>query len=157
NMASLFSIVVTMTAGTVFLTWLGEHISERGIGNGVSMLIFAGIVARFVPSIIRTLQTVGEGGTRLFGLILFFILTILVVVFVVIVTQGERKIPVQYAKRVVGRKMYGGQATHLPLRVNQVGVIPVIFASSVLAFPMTIAGFLSPENGFYKFVQKYLY
>src|SRR5690606_134395 len=111
----------------------------------------------FVPSIIRTLQTVGEGGTRLFGLILFFILTILVVVFVVIVTQGERKIPVQYAKRVVGRKMYGGQATHLPLRVNQVGVIPVIFASSVLAFPMTIAGFLSPENGFYKFVQKYLY
>ncbi|HHW11553.1 MAG TPA: preprotein translocase subunit SecY [Firmicutes bacterium] len=157
SVGSLLSIVLIMTAGTVFLTWLGEHISERGIGNGVSMLIFAGIVARFVPDAVLTLQTVGEGGPSLIGLILFLILSVLIVAFVVIVTQGERKIPVQYAKRVVGRKMYGGQATHMPLRVNQVGVIPVIFASSVLAFPVTIATFFPPESGFIKFVQKFLF
>ncbi|HHT48320.1 MAG TPA: preprotein translocase subunit SecY [Firmicutes bacterium] len=157
SVASLITVVLTMTAGTVFLTWLGETISERGIGNGVSMLIFAGIVARFVPDFIRTLQTVGEGGITLLGLLLFLVLIVIIVAFIVIVTQGERKIPVQYAKRVVGRRMYGGQATHMPLRVNQVGVIPVIFASSVLAFPMTIANFLSPTSGFYRFVQKFFY
>ncbi len=156
SVTSLLTVVLTMTAGTVFLTWLGEHISERGIGNGVSMLIFAGIVARFVPDAIRTVQSVGQGGIPLFGLLLFLVLTVLIVAFVVIVTQGERKIPVQYAKRVVGRKMYGGQATHMPLRVNQVGVIPVIFASSVLAFPMTIASFF-PESGFSRFMQKFFY
>lgn len=157
SVPSLLTIVVTMTAGTVFLTWLGETISDRGVGNGVSMLIFAGIVARFVPETISTISTLGEGGNTLIGLIFFVLLTVLVVAFVVVVTQGERKIPVQYAKRVVGRKMYGGQATHMPLRVNQVGVIPVIFASSVLAFPMTIANFLSPESGFFKFVHKFFY
>ncbi len=153
----MISIIITMTAGTVFLTWLGEVISERGIGNGVSMLIFSGIVARFVPNAINNIRLVGEGGVSILGLLLFVVLTVAIVVFIVIVTQGERKIPVQYAKRVVGRKMYGGQSTHLPLKVNQVGVIPVIFASSVLAFPMTIAGFLSPTNGFYKFVNKFFY
>jgi len=156
NVWSIITIIFTMTAGTVFLTWLGEVISDRGIGNGVSMIIFAGIVARFVPSIIRNLQLVGEGGVSLLGLILFFILTLAVVVFIVIVTQGERKIPVQYAKRVVGRKMYGGQSTHLPMRVNQVSVIPVIFASSVLAFPLTIAGFLPATSGFAKFINAFL-
>ncbi len=155
NVWSIITIIFTMTAGTVFLTWLGEVISDRGIGNGVSMIIFAGIVARFVPSIIRNLQLVGEGGVSLLGLILFFILTLAVVVFIVIVTQGERKIPVQYAKRVVGRKMYGGQSTHLPMRVNQVSVIPVIFASSVLAFPLTIAGFLPATSGFAKFINAF--
>ena len=100
---SILTIILTMTAGTVFLTGLGEVISDRGIGNGVSMLIFAGIVARFVPDIIRNLQLVGEGGLSLLGLILFFALTLAVVVLS-IVTQGERKIPVQYAKRVVGRR-----------------------------------------------------
>jgi preprotein translocase subunit SecY len=155
---SLITIVVTMTAGTVFLTWLGDIISDRGIGNGVSMLIFGGIVARFVPDAIRTIREVGQGGSASpLGLVMFLLLTVAIVAFIVIVTQGERKIPVQYAKRVVGRKMYGGQATHLPLKVNQVGVIPVIFASSVLAFPMTIAGFLSQTGGFYKFVQKFFY
>lgn len=154
---SMLSIIITMTAGTVFLTWLGEVISERGIGNGISMLIFAGIVARFVPDTIRNLQLVGEGGLSLLGLILFFALTVAVVVFIVIVTQGERKIPVQYAKRVVGRKMYGGQSTHLPMRVNQVSVIPVIFASSVLAFPMTIAGFLPATSKFAKFINAFFY
>lgn len=155
NVWSIITIIFTMTAGTVFLTWLGEVISDRGIGNGVSMIIFAGIVARFVPSIIRNLQLVGEGGVSLLGLILFFILTLAVVVFIVIVTQGERKIPVQYAKRVVGRKMYGGQSTHLPMRVNQVSVIPVIFASSVLAFPLTIASFLPATSGFAKFINAF--
>ncbi|NLW55343.1 MAG: preprotein translocase subunit SecY [Firmicutes bacterium] len=154
---SILTIIITMTAGTVFLTWLGEVISERGIGNGVSMLIFAGIVARFVPDLIRNLQLVGEGGLSLLGLIMFFVLTLAVVVFIVIVTQGERKIPVQYAKRVVGRKMYGGQSTHLPMRVNQVSVIPVIFASSVLAFPMTIAGFLPQTSKFAKFISTFFF
>ncbi|HBG16235.1 MAG TPA: preprotein translocase subunit SecY, partial [Firmicutes bacterium] len=154
---SLISIIITMTAGTVFLTWLGDIISERGIGNGVSMLIFAGIVARFVPNAIANMQAVGEGGVSLFGLLLFVVLTVAIVAFIVIVTQGERKIPVQYAKRVVGRKMYGGQSTHLPLRVNQVSVIPVIFASSVLAFPMTIAGFLPVTSGVYKFINRFFF
>ncbi len=157
SVGSMISIIITMTAGTVFLTWLGEIISERGIGNGVSMLIFAGIVARFVPNAINNIRSVGEGGVSILGLLLFVLLTIAIVVFIVIVTQGERKIPVQYAKRVVGRKMYGGQSTHLPLKVNQVSVIPVIFASSVLAFPMTIAGFLPATSGFYKFVTKFFY
>ncbi|NLY90994.1 MAG: preprotein translocase subunit SecY [Firmicutes bacterium] len=157
NVASLFAIVLTMTAGTVFLTWLGETISERGIGNGVSMLIFAGIVARFVPDFILTLQNIGEGGISLLGLLLFLVLIVVIVAFIVMVTQGERKIPIQYAKRVVGRRMYGGQSTHMPLRVNQVGVIPVIFASSVLAFPMTIANFTSPTSWFYRFVHKFFY
>ncbi|HEY8393084.1 MAG TPA: preprotein translocase subunit SecY [Capillibacterium sp.] len=157
SVSSLVLIVLTMTAGTLFLTWLGETISERGIGNGVSMLIFAGIVARLVPDFINTVGNIGEGGVSLLGLIFFFLLLVVIVAFIVAVTEGERRIPVQYAKRVVGRKMYGGQATHLPLRVNQVGVIPIIFASSVLAFPMTIAGFTSQESGFYKFVYKFFY
>lgn len=149
---SYISIVVTMTAGTVLLMWLGEVLSERGIGNGISMIIFGGIVARLLPDAITTLRNIGVGGLRIPGLLASVVLSVIVVAFVVIVTQGERKIPVQYAKRVVGRKMYGGQATHLPLRVNQSGVIPIIFASSVLAFPLTIKGFLSPTSNFARFL-----
>ena len=149
---SYISIVVTMTAGTVLLMWLGEVLSERGIGNGISMIIFGGIVARLLPDAITTLRNIGVGGLRIPGLLASVVISVIVVAFVVIVTQGERKIPVQYAKRVVGRKMYGGQATHLPLRVNQSGVIPIIFASSVLAFPLTIKGFLSPTSSFARFL-----
>ena len=149
---SYISIVVTMTAGTVLLMWLGEVLSERGIGNGISMIIFGGIVARLLPDAITTLRNIGVGGLRIPGLLASVVISVIVVAFVVIVTQGERKIPVQYAKRVVGRKMYGGQATHLPLRVNQSGVIPIIFASSVLAFPLTIKGFLSPTSNFARFL-----
>lgn len=149
---SYISIVVTMTAGTVLLMWLGEILSEKGIGNGISMIIFGGIVARLLPDAITTLRNIGVGGLRIPGLLASAALSVIVVAFVVIVTQGERKIPVQYAKRVVGRKMYGGQATHLPLRVNQSGVIPIIFASSVLAFPLTIKGFLAPTSSFGRFL-----
>lgn len=152
NPWSYVTIVVTMTAGTVFLMWLGEVLSERGIGNGISMIIFGGIVARLLPQGIATLQSLGEGGRSFLGLLASAVLSVAVVAFVVVVTQGQRKIPVQYAKRVVGRKMYGGQATHLPLRVNQAGVIPIIFASSVLAFPLTISSFLDPASGFAKFL-----
>ncbi len=146
---SYISVITTMTAGALLLMWLGEVISERGIGNGISLIIFAGIVSRLLPSAISTLENLGAGGVHPLGLLLFLIFALAVVVFVVIVTQGERKIPVQYAKRIVGRRMYGGQATYLPLRINQAGVIPVIFASSVLAFPLTIAQFFPNISGFF--------
>jgi preprotein translocase subunit SecY len=147
-------IIATLTAGSVFLMWLGEVISERGIGNGISLLIFGGIVARIIPSSLSVLSTIGSKGVGIsvFSIIAFLILAILIVAGVVFVTQGERKIPVQYAKRVVGRKMYGGGSTYLPMRVNQAGVIPIIFASSILAFPPTIAQFLTPSNPLYKFL-----
>jgi len=146
-------IVVTLTAGSVFLMWLGEVISERGIGNGISMLIFAGIVARIFPDTISTGQLLFSkgAGISVFSALFFLVIAVFIVAGVVFVTQGERKIPVQYAKRVVGRRMYGGGSTYLPMRVNQAGVIPVIFASSILAFPPTIAQFITNHNHwFYK-------
>ena len=139
---SLLLIVVTLTAGTSFLMWLGEKITEKGIGNGISMIIFAGIVAEFPVGIVRTLQNVGEGGISVFSVVLLAVLFVAIIAAVVLVQEGQRRIPVQYAKRVVGRRMYGGQATHIPLRVNNAGVIPVIFASSVLTFPLTLAQFI---------------
>ena len=148
-----FLIIATLTAGSVFLMWLGEVISERGIGNGISLLIFAGIVARIIPSSISVLTSVGaKGGVgiSMFSIIIFLILAVAIVAGVVFVTQGERKIPVQYAKRVVGRKMYGGGSTFLPMKVNQAGVIPIIFASSILAFPPTLGQFLPPTHWLYK-------
>jgi preprotein translocase subunit SecY len=146
-------IITTLTAGSVFLMWLGEVISERGIGNGISLLIFAGIVARIFPNAIAFTSTLfGKASSiSIFSVIVFLALAIFIVAGVVYVTQGERKIPVQYAKRVVGRRMYGGGSTYLPMRVNQAGVIPVIFASSVLAFPPTIAQFINnPKNWLYR-------
>lgn len=147
-------IVASLTAGSVFLMWLGEVISERGIGNGISLIIFGGIVARIIPSSLSVLTTVGGKGVgvSVFSIIAFLILAVFIIAGVVFVTQGERKIPVQYAKRVVGRKMYGGGSTYLPMKVNQAGVIPIIFASSILAFPATIAQFLHPSNPLYKFL-----
>lgn len=147
-------IISTLTAGSVFLMWLGEVISERGIGNGISMLIFGGIVAQLIPSSIATLSTVGAKGvgTSFISIITFLILGVLIIAGVVFVTQGERKIPVQYAKRVVGRKMYGGGSTFLPMKVNQAGVIPIIFASSLLAFPPTLGQWLPNTHWLYKFL-----
>lgn len=148
-------IISTLTAGSVFLMWLGEVISERGIGNGISMLIFAGIVARIIPGTFTMFSTVSSKGigTSFFSIILFAILAIFIVAAVVFVTQGERKIPVQYAKRMVGRKMYGGGSTYLPMKVNQSGVIPIIFASSILAFPPTLGQFIADKtNWFAKFL-----
>ena len=156
---SAFSIIVmvlVLTAGTAFLMWLGEQINERGIGNGISLLIFSGIVAR-IPSGIRALATAVESGSlSIVTLIIFIVAAVLVTAGVVMIQEGQRRIPVQYAKRVVGRKMYGGQSTHIPIKVNQSGVIPIIFALSLLQFPLTITYFLKADSGFTEFVTKWL-
>ena len=152
--------VLSLTAGSTLVMWLGELVTERGIGNGASLLIFVGIVAR-IPAYIGQTVTLVRGGASLFGVIILLISFLAMIVAIVIVQEGQRKIQVQYAKRVVGRKMYGGGSTYIPLRINQGGVIPIIFASSVLLFPATIAqfvpvfpikeiaGFLSPGHAFY--------
>ena len=134
--------VLTLTAGTAFLMWLGERISENGIGNGISMIIFAGIVARFPSAIFNTAQLMRTGEMSIFMMLIIGVIMIAVVGAIILMERGHRKIPVQYAKRVVGRKVYGGSSTHLPLRVNTAGVIPPIFASSLLMFPATIANFI---------------
>jgi preprotein translocase subunit SecY len=138
--------VMTLTAGTTFLMWLGEQITERGIGNGISLIIFAGIVARFPVAVANTFRLIGTGEITPFFMALIVALMIAVIGVIVFVEMGQRRIPVQYAKRVVGRKMYGGQSTHLPLKVNTAGVIPPIFASSIIMFPATIANFLSTNQ-----------
>jgi preprotein translocase subunit SecY len=133
--------VITLTAGTAFIMWLGEQITERGIGNGISLIIFAGIVARMPAAIGNTLRLVQQDEMSIFTIILLLVFMVGVVGFIIYVEQGQRRIPVQYAKRVVGRRMYGGQSTHLPLKINSSGVIPPIFASSIIMFPATIAQF----------------
>jgi len=134
--------VITLTAGTAFIMWLGEQITERGIGNGISLIIFAGIVARMPIAIGQTITLMRTGELSAFLMVFILALMVAVVAFIIYMERGQRRIPVQYAKRVVGRKMYGGQSTHLPLKVNTSGVIPPIFASSILMFPATIAGFI---------------
>ncbi len=133
--------VVTLTSGTAFIMWLGEQITERGIGNGISLVIFAGIVAGLPSAIITTFQFVREGEMGVLIALLILVLSVVVVGAIIFVERGQRRIPVQYAKRVVGRKMYGGQSSHLPLKVNTANVIPPIFASSLLIFPATMAQF----------------
>ena len=148
-------IILVLTAGTAFLMWLGEKINENGIGNGISLIIFGGIVAR-IPSGLRSIYTqVTEGSMSVITLILFAAFAVVVILGIIEIQQGTRRIPVQYAKRVVGRKMYGGQSTHIPLKVNQAGVIPVIFALSILQFPLTITYFF-PNTGFTEFVTNWL-
>jgi preprotein translocase subunit SecY len=134
--------MITLTAGTAFIMWLGEQITERGIGNGISLIIFAGIVARMPGALGHTIQLVKTGDMGFLVLLLLLAIMIAVIGIIVFVERGQRRIPVQYAKRVVGRRIYGGQSTHLPLKVNTAGVIPPIFASSLLIFPATIAQFL---------------
>jgi preprotein translocase subunit SecY len=131
--------VLTLTAGTVFIMWLGEQITERGVGNGMSLLIFAGIVVGFPRAMVTTFQSLRTGEQNVLVVVLLIVFMVLVVGAIVFVERGQRRIPVQYAKRVVGRRMYQGQSTHLPLRVNTGGVIPVIFASSIIALPQTFA------------------
>lgn len=138
---SIALIVISLTAGTAFLMWLGEQITEKGIGNGISLIIFAGIVSRLPQFIIQFFILAREGEVRPIVGIILLAIAIIVLVGVIYIQQGERRIPVQYAKRVVGRKMYGGQSSHIPLKVNQAGVIPVIFATSLLMFPATIGQF----------------
>ncbi|HUO76806.1 MAG TPA: preprotein translocase subunit SecY [Thermodesulfovibrionales bacterium] len=135
--------MLTLTSGTAFIMWLGEQITERGIGNGISLIIFAGIVARFPNAVASTFRLVQAGELSLFFVILLVVMMIGVVGAIVFIERGQRKIPVQYAKRVVGRKVYGGQSTHLPLKINTAGVIPPIFASSIIMFPATVAGFIA--------------
>jgi preprotein translocase subunit SecY len=133
--------VLTLTAGTAFIMWLGEQITERGIGNGISLIIFAGIVARLPSAIVNTFRLMETGELNLLLMIFLLALMLAVVAAIVFMEAGHRKIPIQYAKRVVGRRMYGGQSTHLPLKLNTSGVIPPIFASSIISFPLTIATF----------------
>jgi preprotein translocase subunit SecY len=135
--------VITLTAGTAFIMWLGEQITERGIGNGISLIIFAGIIARMPNAIGNTFRLLSTGEMGTFAILILIVLMVAVVAFIVYMEQGQRRISVQYAKRVVGRKMYGGQSTHLPLKVNTSGVIPPIFASSIIMFPATMASFFA--------------
>ena len=148
-------IVLTLSAGTAFLMWLGEQINENGIGNGISLIIFGGIIARAPSAIHNTWLLYRAGEVGLLSIILFVIFALVVVVGIVLFQQGQRRVPVQYAKRVVGRKMYGGQSTHIPIKVNQAGVIPVIFSLSLLQFPLTITYFL-PDTGFSAFITQWL-
>lgn len=152
---SIIVIILTLTAGTAFLMWLGEQINEYGIGNGISMVIFAGIIARIPSSLQEMFIAMKEGTMSVLTFALFVVFAFVVIIGVIMVQQGARKIPVQYAKRVVGRKMYGGQSTHIPIKVNQAGVIPVIFSMALLAFPLTITYFF-PNTGFSDFVTKWL-
>jgi len=133
--------VITLTAGTAFIMWLGEQITEKGIGNGISLIIFAGIVAGIPNALESTVRLFKAGEMSLFIIVFLTAMMVLVVAFIIYVERGQRRIPVQYAKRVVGRRVYGGQNTHIPLKINTSGVIPPIFASSLIMFPATVANF----------------
>ena len=146
--------VITLTSGTAFIMWLGETITEKGIGNGISLIIFAGIVCRMPAAMGNTYRLATAGELGVLVILLITVLMVAVVGAIVFVEAGQRRIPVQYAKRIVGRKMYGGQTTHLPLKVNTSGVIPPIFASSVIMFPATIANFA--QEGWIKNIAGYL-
>ena len=144
---SAIVIVLTFTAGSAFIMWLGEQINQKGIGNGISIILFCGIVSRgpaMVQSLVSGLQT---GTLNIVKTILILLIAIAMITFIVFITNAERRIPVQYAKRVVGRKMYGGQSTNLPMKVNMAGVMPVIFASTIITVPATIAAFMTPAEG----------
>ncbi len=133
--------VITLTAGTAFIMWLGEQITDRGIGNGISLIIFAGIVARLPSAVIRTVQQLFHNQIKPYTVFFILVIIVLVIAGTVIMQQAQRRIPVQYAKRVVGRRMMGGASTHIPLKINTAGVMPVIFASSIIMFPVTILKF----------------
>ena len=143
---SALLVVTTLTAGSIAVMWMGEELSDHGIGNGISLLIFAGIVARIPEAVVRSWSMVRVGQLNLLALLVGLILMVVVVAGCIMLQEGQRRLPVQYAKRVVGNKVYGGQSTFIPLRVNQSGVIPIIFASSILIFPYTVANFFSESS-----------
>lgn len=149
-----FTTMVSLITGTILLMWLGERITERGIGNGISLIIMVGILSRFPNVVISEITLIREGVRGILGELILLAIMFLVVAFVVLITQGTRKIPVQYAKRVVGRKIYGGQSTHIPLKVNTAGVMPIIFAQSIMFIPTTIATFFS-ESAFMQGVMRW--
>ncbi|MDA3788664.1 MAG: preprotein translocase subunit SecY [Desulfobacula sp.] len=133
--------IITLTAGTSFIMWLGEQITERGIGNGISLIIFGGIVAQMPSAMGNTVRLMTTGELGIFAILILIVLMVAVISAIIFMEQAQRRIPVHYAKRVVGRKMYGGQTSHLPLKINTAGVIPPIFASSIIMFPTTLAQF----------------
>ena len=137
--------VITLTAGTAFIMWLGEQITERGIGNGISLIIFAGIVARMPTAVANTFRLLSTGEMGIFLMLILVVFMVLVIGVIIFMETAQRRIPVQYAKRVVGRRVYGGQSTHLPLKINTSGVIPPIFASSIMMFPATLESFVKVE------------
>ncbi len=155
NIFSIIIAVTAMTAGTAFLMWIGEQITTNGIGNGISLIIFINIISR-LPFGIQSLYNAAFTGGKLIPVIILILIFAAMVAFVVLIQLGERRIPVQYAKRMQGRKVYGGQTTHIPLKVNMAGVIPVIFASSLLGFPGTITQFFGEPTGAWATVVKYL-
>ncbi len=149
GMAFKLMIIITLTAGTVFVMWLGEQITERGIGNGISLIIFIGIIARYPTDTINTLLQLQSGEMHIVKLALILLFMVGVIAGIIAITQAQRRIPVQYAKKIVGRRIYGGANTHIPLRVNTAGVIPIIFAQSIIMFPGTL-GAMFPENAFFE-------
>ncbi|MCR5482562.1 MAG: preprotein translocase subunit SecY [Clostridia bacterium] len=152
---SVAIIVLVLSAGTAFLMWLGEQINENGIGNGISLIIFGGIVSRLPSALHTTGVQFKAGEIGIVTILVFLIFAVIVILGIILIQQGQRRIPVQYAKRVVGRKMYGGQSTHIPLKVNQAGVIPVIFSLSLLQFPITLTYFW-PNSAFATWVAKWI-
>lgn len=140
-------IVLTFTAGTALIMWMGELITKNGVGNGISILLFAGIVSRGPSMVSSMVELVRGGGISVFIAVLIVVISLAIVAFVVFISDAERRIPIQYAKRVVGRKMYGGQSTHLPIKVNASGVMPIIFAASIMSIPSTIEMLVNPESG----------
>lgn len=155
NFFTYFFTVVTLTAGSMLTMWLGELITENGIGNGISMLIFVGIISRILPSAISLITNVFGGAMAWWWLVVLVILIVLLFAAIIFMDKGERKIPVNYAKKVVGRKMYGGQSTHIPMKLNPSGVMPIIFAVSITSLPSMIASWF-PNTGFASFVNSYL-
>ena len=141
GLAFKLMFILTLTTGTILVMWLGEQITERGIGNGISLIIFIGIAARYPSDFARTLTQLTDGSMHWFKLIIILAFMLAVIAGIIAITQGQRKIPVQYAKKIVGRRVYGGASTHIPMRVNTAGVIPIIFAQSIIMFPATLGGF----------------
>jgi preprotein translocase subunit SecY len=152
---SYMVIVISLTAGTVFLMWIGERITENGIGNGISLIIFAGIVSRLPSQISGVMQELAGGIIGYFNIFLFIVLALAIIAAIVAVNEGQRRLPIQYAKRVVGRKLYGGQSTFLPLKVNAAGVIPIIFAMALMMFPATIGSWAPQTSKFNVFLNTY--
>ena len=147
NIWAAIVIILTFTSGSALIMWLGEQITEYGIGNGISMILFASIISRLPTSVITSIRNISTGSLEWWVALLVFLGALAIIVLIVFVNDAERRIPVQYAKRVVGRKMYGGQSTHLPMKVNMSGVMPIIFAQSIASVPATIAAFTGKTDG----------
>ena len=145
NFFTVMVVAISLTAGTAMLMWMGEMITEKGIGNGISLIIFAGIVSRIPNGFVYVFQSLRSGETNFFAVLLFVVIALIIIIGIIYIQEGQRRLPVQYAKRVVGRKMYGGQSTFIPMKVNQAGVIPIIFAMSLLMLPGMIFS-LFPDN-----------